>query len=84
MGDNYLRLLPRFWERLNMVARAAGYYGVPFCGEKGVTQGDPLLPTKNNVVVDGVVHHWEYLLVVEREGGITAVTKETGHRRRGG
>ena len=22
VGDNYLRLLPRFWERLNMVARA--------------------------------------------------------------
>ena len=51
-----------------MVARAGGYYREPSCGEKGVTQGDPLLPTIFNVVVDAVVYHWESL-VAEREGG---------------
>ena len=34
-----------------------------------MTQGDPLSPTIFNVVVDAVVHYWEYLLVTEQEGG---------------
>ena len=46
-----------------MVGRVGGYYGAPFCGDRGVTQGDPLLLTIFNVVVDAVVHHWESLLV---------------------
>ena len=50
-----------------MVVRDGGYYGVPFCGKRGVTQGYPLSPTVFNVVVDTVVHHWESLLVAERE-----------------
>ena len=41
-----------------MTARAGGYYGTAFKGERGVTQGDPLSPTMFNVVVDGVVRHW--------------------------
>ena len=41
-----------------MVAREGGYYGAPFRGERCVTQGDPLLPTIFNVVVDAVVRHW--------------------------
>ena len=55
-----------------MVARAGGYYGAPFHGERGGTQGNPLSPTIFNVVVDTVFCHWEYLLVTkqeEREGG---------------
>ena len=40
-----------------MVARASGYYGAVFQGVRGVTQGDPLHPTKFNVVVDEVVQH---------------------------
>ena len=28
-----------------------------------MTQGDPLLPNIFNVVVEAVVHHWEYLVV---------------------
>ena len=40
------------------MARAAGYYGTAFVGERGVTQGDPLPPTIFNVVVDAVVRHW--------------------------
>ena len=51
-----------------MVARAGGYCRALFCGERGVTQGDPLLPTIFNVMVDAVVCHWESLLVAEREG----------------
>ena len=41
-----------------MAARAGGYYGTSFKGERGVTQGDPLSPTLFNVVVDAVVRHW--------------------------
>ena len=62
-----------------------GYYKAPFHRERGVTQGNPLLPTIFNVVVETVVCHWEYLLVTELERGeIGAVTKETGQRRQGG
>ena len=47
------------------VKRAGGHYSEPLRGERGVTQGDPLLPTIFNVVVDTVVCHWESLLVAE-------------------
>ena len=39
------RLLQNYWRRLTMVARAGGYYGTAFKGERVVTQGDPLSPT---------------------------------------
>ena len=42
-----------------MVERAEGYYIEPFCGDRGMTQGDPLLPNIFNVVVETVVHHRE-------------------------
>ena len=57
VGTRALCLLIRYWEGLHMVALTGGYYGEPFCGEIGVTQGDPLLPTIFNVVVDTVVCH---------------------------
>ena len=38
------RLLQTYWRRLTMVARAGGYYGTAFKGERGVTQVDPLPP----------------------------------------
>ena len=50
-----------------MVARAGGYYGTAFRGERGVMQGDPLSPTIFNVVVDVVVQHWVKGLVDEAE-----------------
>ena len=50
-----------------MVAPVGGHYGETFCGEKCVTQGNPLSPTIFNVVVDAVVFHLESL-VAEREG----------------
>ena len=52
------RLLMEYWNKSTMVARAGGYYGTEFKGERGVTQGDPLSPTIFNVVVDAVVRHW--------------------------
>ena len=62
MGPRSLRLLRRYWEQLEMVARAGGYYGEPLRGERGVTQSDPILPTIFNVVVDAVVLHWEQFM----------------------
>ena len=50
-----------------MVARAGGYYGTAFGGERGVMQGDPLSPTIFNVVVDAVVWHWVHGVVEEAE-----------------
>ena len=49
------RLLTTYWRHLTMVARAGGYYGKAFKGERGVTHGDPLSPTIFNLVVDAVV-----------------------------
>ena len=38
-----------------MVAKAGGYFGRPFKGYQGSTQGDPLCPTIFNVVMDAVI-----------------------------
>ena len=61
-----------------MVVRAGGYYVAPFRGEIGVTQGDRLLPTIFNVVVDAVVFHWESLLVAEQEEGYSSGDEGNG------
>ena len=52
-----------------MVAQEGVYYGVPFRGEIGVTQGDPMSPTIFNVVLNAVVCHWESLILGEMAGG---------------
>ena len=57
-GPEQWGLLKNYWKRLTMVARAGGYYGTAFRGERGVTQGYSLSPTIFNVVVDAVVRHW--------------------------
>ena len=67
MGQRVRRLLRAYWSKSTMVARAGGYYGTGFKGERGVTQGDPLSPTIFNVVVDAVVRHWVTLTVEEVE-----------------
>ena len=41
-----------------MGARAGRYFGLPFKGYRGMTQGDPLYPTLFNVVVGSVICHW--------------------------
>ena len=58
VGPRSLRLLRQYWVRLRVVERAGGYYSSSFHGEGGVTQGDPLLPTIFNLVVDAVVCQW--------------------------
>ena len=67
VGPNARRLLTTYWRRQTMVARAAGYYGTVFRGERSVTQGEPLSPTIFNVMVDAVVWHWVNGLVDEAE-----------------
>ena len=70
VGPGASRLLRNYWRRLTMAARAGGYYGAAFKGERGVTQGDPLSPTIFNVVVDAVVRHWlEGLQAAKEEKG---------------
>ena len=83
VGPRALHLLQSYWERLEMMAQAGGYYRSPLCGERGATQGNPLSPTIFNVVVDAVVCHWGFL-VVERSREVAAGTTETGNRRQGG
>ena len=67
VGPRARELLRNYWHRLTMVARAGGYYGTAFRGERGVTQGDPLPPTIFNVVVDAVVRHWVTGFLAESE-----------------
>ena len=67
MVQRVRRLLWEYWRKSTMVARAGGYYGTGFKGERDVTQGDPLLPTIFNMVVDAVVRHWVTLAVEEAE-----------------
>ena len=69
-GKCVRRLLREYWDKSTMVARAGGYYGTGFKGERGVTQGDPLSPTIFNVVVDAVVRHWVTMAIeaVENRG----------------
>ena len=40
-----------------MVSLTGGYYGDPFKGYQGVTQGDPFSHTIFNMVVDSLVKH---------------------------
>ena len=41
-----------------MVSLTGGYYGDPFKGYQGVTQGGMMSSTIFNVVVNVVVQHW--------------------------
>ena len=59
VGQRVRWLLRVYYNKSTMLARAGGYYGTGFKGERGVTQGDPLSSTIFNVVVDAVVRHWE-------------------------
>ena len=58
VGPRAFQLLRKYWDRLTMVARAGGYFGLPLKGYCGMTQGDPLSPTLFNVVVDAFIRHW--------------------------
>ena len=67
VGQRVRRLLREYWSKSTMVARAGGYYGTGFKGERGVTQVNPLSLIIFNVVVDAVVRHWVTLAVEEAE-----------------
>ena len=67
VGPQARKILHTYWQRLTMVARAGGYYGIDFRGDRGVTQGNPLSPIIFNVVVDAVVRHWVQGVVEEAE-----------------
>ena len=64
-------------ELLLMVARNGGYFGPPFKGQCGVTQGDPLFLTVVNVMVDAVLRHW-VSVVEETEGTAEPSTEGFG------
>ena len=49
------RLLTRYWYWETMVEMVSGYYGDPFQGFWGVTQGVPLSPKILNAVVDVII-----------------------------
>ena len=51
-----------------MVARASGYFGLPFKGCRGVTQADPLPPTLFNMFVYAVLRHWVTVVVPTKNG----------------
>ena len=51
-----------------MLYRAGRYYGAPFKGSMGVTQGDPLYPTILCMVVDAVICHWVTVVDGENSG----------------
>ena len=64
MGHQSWKILQTYWRRLTIVARAGGYYGTAFQGERRVTQGDLLPSTIFNVVVDAVVRNWVTVVIV--------------------
>ena len=67
VGPRSRRLLQTYRRRLTMVARAGGYYGMDFKGERGVTQGNLLYPTIFNMVVGAVVRHWVMGVIADAE-----------------
>ena len=50
-----IRLLRTYWDRLTVVDKSCGYYGLLFKGYHRVTQGDPLLPILFNMFVYAVI-----------------------------
>ena len=68
VGPRTVRLPRTYWYRLTMVAKSGGYFGRPFKGYQGVTQGDPLPPMIFNGVLDSVIRHWVTLVTPTAEG----------------
>ena len=58
MVPQTLQLLKTYWTRMRMVGNSGGYFGSPFQGYRGVTQGNPLYPTVFNMVVDTMIRKW--------------------------
>ena len=66
VGPGARRLLSNYWRRLTMAARAGGYYGTAFKGERGVTQGDPLSPTttSSSPLPKALLNCWSYAGII--------------------
>ena len=58
VGPKLLHLQTKFWEQAQMVCRAGGSFGKPFCAYRGVTQGGPLSSLMFNICVDAVIREW--------------------------
>ena len=50
-----------------MVARAGRYFGLLFKGYRGVIEGNSLLPTLYNVVMDAVIRYWVTVVAPTKE-----------------
>ena len=51
-----------------MVARASGYFRLPFKGYHGMTQGNPLSPTLFNTAMEDVIRHLVTVLAPTADG----------------
>ena len=69
-GPRTLRFLWTYLDQMTMVARASGYFGCPFKGYQGVTQGNPLSPMIFNVVVDAVIIQWVTVVTPSEVGTV--------------
>ena len=67
-GPRMLRILQKYWDRLQMAAKAGGHYGPVFQSHHRVTQEEPLSPTIFNVVVDAIIRHWVTVVGGPQEG----------------
>ena len=51
-----------------MVASTGGYFGLPFKGCRGVTQGYPMSTTLFKVVVVATIRHWVTVVGATKKG----------------
>ena len=75
VGEKALRLIARFWRDAELVCRAGGYYGRPFCARRGVTQGGPPSHTLFNLTVNAIVREWVRVLQEEHGMGLEDVRR---------
>ena len=75
VGPRDIRFIYWYWDCLIMVDRDGGYFGTPFKGFWGFTQGDPLSSTIFNVVLDAVIWKW-MTVVAEKESVSKAFGRE--------
>ena len=57
MGSRAIRIICNYWDWITIVANNIGYHDPPVIGFQDMTQGDPLLSTIFNTVVDAFMFH---------------------------
>ena len=57
MDPRVCQLLNQYWDWATMETRERGYYGHPFQGSCGVSQGHTISPWIFNVIVDAILCH---------------------------